>query len=480
MSKMKFRYCDEINDRIMFELTEKEQLAFSSVIKKSKRETLIRLWKWSTHTSSVNKEFLFRQVFKSEYSPDKDILLRNEWRLLRNAYRDFLAARALERSDEEAEHFRDYLLLKELFRREDYSAFSRELKRIKSLLDKRDDRETLAMVMELELKYLIGQGKLTPELLNEIESTNKTMKQLQWRIGLQKNLYAQSVEAWSVRMRQIIHPAGHYTYQFEGLPADLEEDPEARFYALKIRSLYAASIERREILAEMVFAIHEIRRRGFQKERELAVIHSNLGVEYSFVPDLNRAIEQFEKCMQYLKALPALNVHQIVFNYISVLLKSGNTLKAKELIQRYGTALENDSMLQARFRMIHIMTQLLLGDVQQAKQLFPENTKEGNFENHVYYRVMEAILYYQRKKWDMAEREVNNLKAAIRGKDGVEHHRIFLQHFLAFLNARQDGKINQLSRLYSAIDIQPYLQQNILPLVWLKKEISGIMADENR
>jgi tetratricopeptide (TPR) repeat protein len=462
----------------MFELTDKEQLAFSNVIKKSKRETLVRLWKWSTHASSVNKEFLFRQVFKSEYSPEKDMLLRNEWRLLRNAYRDFLAARALEHSDEEAEHFRDYLLLKELFRREDYTAFSRELRRIKSLLDKRDDREILALVMELELKYLIGQGKLSPEVLQEIETVNAEMKQLLHKIGMQKQLYVQSVEAWSVRMRQIMHPSGNYTYDFEGLPPALEQDPEACFYALKIRSLYASSSERREILNQMISTLHEIRRRGFQKERELAVIHSNLGVEYSFVPDLDSAIEQFEQSMLYLKALPALNVHQIVFNYISVLLKAGNTNKAKALIQRYGSALEKDVMLTARFRTIHIMTHLMLGDTQQAKSLFPENTKEGNFENHVYYRVMEAILFYQRKKWDLAEREIQNLKAAIRGKDGVEHHRVFLYHFQAFMKLLQEKKIKSMDRLYAAIDIHPYLQQNILPLVWLKKEIARIKDDE--
>ncbi|MBX7094853.1 MAG: hypothetical protein K1X56_09035 [Flavobacteriales bacterium] len=463
----------------MIELTEKENNDFISVLKNEKRASLFKLFSRTDKGKGGDRKKLFQFIFDKPYSEKEDFLLRNEFRLLKEKWRDFLAGLFLKRSTEESRHYRDLLLLKELFRRNESEVLEREILRVKKYLRDGEDEEVLKEVLLLEQRYLINQAGISLQNLSQIRSINEELLMIDQRIHRRTRLYAESVKAWNYRMLQIYDPGGAYFYQ---LPVDLlqsenESDTEARFYLLKIKSLYAPQHERLELLLEMVQLAEKIQRKGFPKGRELAVIYSNLGVEYSFVPDYDQSLEQFRKSVELKNEIQQINFHQILFNYISVCIKSGNTDRAMQLIDKYGTALNNDSFLSPRYRVVHIMALVFTGEIKKAKQIFPEQLKEGNYENYIYHRVVQLILFFEDGKIDLAMNECLNLLQTVKGKSGLDHHLLFLKSFRKIME--QSMQMEDRKKLSNAFikgmltETNPdkFLQQNVIPLIWLRKKL---------
>lgn len=460
------------------QLTDKESFEFESVLKKDKKSDLLRLWSnRKKKAGDLNKKQLFRQLFSKEYTKDEDVLLRNEWRLLKEELKNFLAKRHLERIREESQHTRDLLYLKEMFYREEWREFEADLKKIKKKLRDRSDEDVLFQVMELELRFLVNQSGQQPELMQKINALNDEMIALSSSINYRKRVYAESVKAWSIRILQIQNASDAPEYHFpsEWEQNNTDKDPEAAFYRLKIKSLYSGSPERLGILQKMEELALMIQRKSFPSGKELAVIYSNLGVEFSFIPDYPLSMQYFRKSVALHKHLPQVNFHQVLFNFISLLVKAMEIKEAMQLISIYGRDLMRDPFIGHRFRLINMMALVFSGKIPEAKKLFPEKIKEGHFETYVYYRVVEVILLFERDKTELAERFALNLQASLKGKQGLDHHRVFLKNFLVYV--KKGGEMNKsgLMKLYTNSDPSGFLQMNVIPLNWLRGKIKKVL-----
>ncbi|MFN3342577.1 MAG: hypothetical protein ACK40M_07760 [Flavobacteriales bacterium] len=451
-------------------LTDKEFNEFGIVLKNCSRNTLFRLWKAEGLNRKTEASEVYSKVFGEPYSLKKDARLRHERRLLRDKLKEFLSARYLKRSGEIHEHNRDILYLEELLSRKEWSTFLNEVKSVRKKLEIRHDQDGLIRVIRMELSVYVNQGKTDKENIQTIAELNKQLLSLEQLVFDRKKAQAESVHVWCNRWMGESNTESLAQKIIASISKE-EEDKVVRYFRLKTESIRAVSDRRMEQLEEMRSLAENIDDFQFPRSKELAVILSNLALEYSFRQQFDHSVAHFRESLKYRKSIPEVNVHQIVYNLIGVLLRCEKITDALELIETEGHALQRDPFLFSRFGLLKGMALILNGNWQDALVLHREQSGKLSEQDDLYHRVQELIILVMRNKRETAERYIRNLRDLLRGRSDVEHYKVFLKVLATFFKLENEP-ISEKDALIRTIDPAVYSRGNVLPLIWLRKWIA--------
>jgi hypothetical protein len=481
IARENFVFCDKKNMQIYSLLTDNEINEFEYVIKLRKKKTLQKLYA-GMKKGITDREKLFQLTFDQSYKLEKDYLLRNEIRLLRNEWREFLAVCGVKRSSVQSEWIRARSFLLELERRKAWEIYEQELESALHKFSKSGDLQAMIDLTEMKIRLLVNYKKPDRQVITLIRELISESKLLRRKWKIRGDFFNESVLAWSTRMNQLVNPSGETEYIVaENMEEEAKEDPVASYYHLKIRSFYSSPEDRRSILEEML-GILKVAASGYPPlKREQAIILSNLAVEYSFIPDYEKSISCFESAYKQIHELSAIHSHQVIFNYASTLLRAGKFTDGKNLLDKYYTQLLKEPAIRPRIRLIRVMSFLFTDHIKEATAIFEGEETEGNFENFIYSRLVQCILYFENGKFELAEREATNVMRQCSRKEELVHHFEWCKAFLIFLKKLPDVTISpdqkkQKEKLMKITSTDRFLYNNILHFIWLRKTIERTFA----
>lgn len=162
-----------------------------------------------------------------------------------------------------------------------------------------------------------------------------------------------------------------------------------------------------------------------------------------------------------------------MFNYVSALVKSQKHVQADVIFRLYYRKMERLASTRVKAQLLCAMNYLSLGDLKSAKEMLPQNLKQGSHDDYLYARLVWAIYYYLKSDLDSCERENQNLIQSVQSKSQFRSYVFCAQSMNALLRYPNSKQLKKLSNKVSDfVRDKSIRHSDILPLLWLKKELN--------
>lgn len=478
-----------MSDKKLFSLIDKfspaEKRDFDTVMDFVSRDSLQRLYKSIKKKKYLlkDKEALFAEVFNESYAADKDYRLRHEFRLLTDKIKDFMILRQGEAENRENPSWSDFLLQKALIKRHLYKEYEAEFKKAYKKAQERLDYEVAQKMLNQYFNYLMTQPKISPEMIEKAHSIlldNLENIKYKYRTDVAIN------QQGRVAMEAFLKSFGKQVqWSKVGFDVDLKRNsnPYIRFFEFSALANQNGLEDRIKHAQQAEKNIGEVED-NFPKNRVDGL--AMLAGAYYVARNYEDAAQYYQKAVAFQKKHKLPTRNDILFNYVSTL------MKLDEYAMAIGLMTENDKSIQAnpkvkhKFDYFHSMAHIFLGHYRQAKIYVPQNIGKLPEDEQHYFRFIYCILPYLSGDAEGAAREAGNFIAYFNHHGdslAYPHEKYFAQAFKTFYDAvldmpgRGETRKKALENVLLQIDelIVSYPQYaDYLYVKWLRQEINGL------
>lgn len=411
-------------------LTEKETEQVSAELKSNKRSSLYillkELLKYQHGEEVPENAQLYKKVFKQQYTKEKDYLLRNELRLLNEQlYRFYVTATFTSHATEHGTAYNFWLAK---------AFYTRRLKNILNQnLDEFIEDSLEFMPPQLTTFPIYSSAMMGMKSLWMIETYPKNQESLQqqldftqkWELEATRRFFYLLAEI-NARKAYLQMTLSRIENKFAALPDyfgndDMDElsfkslidsDWYARYIKLKIK-LYQTKGEKRIEIIKQMMSYEE--KEEVQKVVSANALVSNLGnlaLEYINLKKYGEAAVYFEKALEMADSIKTPTILAHIQNYIITLVLKGNYQKALDVYQKYqsiikGTRSANTIPIFTSYALI------FLNKPDEALSSFPK-ISQLIVQHQSLVRFGIAICYIQRKQFDIALNELQNIKRTLK------------------------------------------------------------------
>ncbi len=451
--------------KILELIGDKDIIELQNVIKNDKNHKLNNLLSYLIHNNpdSLEKAHLFRSVYGEVYHSSKDYLLRNELRLLKQALVRFLSGKML------TPHEHQLNFLKFLSQHQLTHMFRKEEKKLRKSLEK--DGE-IGLLEELE-------GLSTNSFYrNELRGSKEDFLRL--NAGVQQwNAYGN--ENYLLQNRRLGVFQAFINEGFSRMGIDMKDDVQqmpfeedqstiSKYYWYKAKSLSEA--DKIKYLNKALDYLTVTKMNPELKRDEFVVITNNLSLQYFFNRDYERAAHLYENLMDQYD-LPKNKEVLVVFNYVSALVKCEKYDVVDAMFKLYYRKMKKTPFTKVKATLLYVMSSLSRGDLKKAKELLPNDLKQGSHDDYLYARLVWAIYYYLKSDMDSCERENLNLIQSIQSKSQFQSYLFCAQSMNAMLRHSGQKQLEKLhGKLKGFIEDKSIRHSDILPLLWLRNELA--------
>lgn len=394
-------------------LQEKEKGLFRETIENKRNGSLLRLFNLLAAIPSDGKEPTQTELFvtiKGEvWEPEKDYILRNELRHLNRFLKEFIAQ---QQQSVSVSDFADALtLLAELGTRAEWKLFDIEFAALERKALEIDDPEVVAHAWRIHTEFLgkrtAVDEKDTLRVLEQIRQSQFWQRRAAVRIQLSE---WQRYEYY----QRILHSLRYEEYA--GTPPPLEGlqvsdlGPWDHYLLLK-GAFYSVNQEERLVkLKEIEELLPRIVGGKLHIEKEKLWLYAAIGLEYYLARDYANARITLSRALIHPDFTDHPKRIAICFNYLAVLLKDRDYLAALEKMLEWDALLSANPHITDRYRCQKGMIFLFNGQLDAALETLQDHVSHTNPDTYLYYRLMLAIVHYQRKNLVSATNEIENIQ----------------------------------------------------------------------
>jgi tetratricopeptide (TPR) repeat protein len=481
--------------QICHQLTAKHAQALKKLLMQDKRSASLKLFNLIRNLppKEITKEYLFKNVYGTNYEPSKDYLLRNELRLLRQKLDKFLLQKSVEElldTDDvfrqqlqlrAYKHFRLYDLFFESF--EKTSAASEQAFRFGDVLDMQNWYFDLAYQHQFSA---IRDYEEKASFFNT--ATTKAAEILSKQIAAQASI------------QDFYKALEHYYQKLLGqAPADLkaperkhtDPDPDHAKHPLSVYYHHRSAAfytDGKGRLGHFLKAYEALDAHDYRDEyiTDLLVnILLGIGRTLQQLGEFEQADTYLSKAINdYSKEIKSLaSKDKLYANYIINLLNIGQYEKVTDVLQQLQKSVSEDGYSQYWFTIYRLMASIGLRKTADIKQNLPANYTTIPLQHRVYFRIISSIYFYLAGDMEWAYKEAYNLLhtklAEEYGREQlavIELLETFFQLGDRYSNLKQIPikESRKLKQKVNAIDTSKINDINILPvLLWLKREIAA-------
>lgn len=428
-------------------LSGKEKKAFANQLNDGKRASLPLLFDGicsglkSSKPNALEKETLFKKALGEAYTKDKDYLLRNELRLLSKELTNFLAIEQTKKSmrDDSLEEKR--LLLQSYIDRKAHDLFDREWEKVVE-----EAREQLRLdialdIQKLAVEHLIGTRQATVENYNQLLELLADYQEMLKLHFTQQHLFGKHKQAFAERTLQAIGS----DIQISPLevvsinPADEKQnDAFANHFAALTKAYSHRGEEKIELLKTAAGFVSEINSKAFDQNAALATENAAIALEYFLLRELETSLPYHQKALEYGSSLEGGKLISFVFNYLSTLIRLERHEQAIELINQYTSIWSKLPRMHDRFLCLKAMCHVFENDPKSAEDCIPEDRKAGGLDHYYYYRFIQIIVLFQKRKPELAMNEAENFEHTVRYNDKDEDYLRLIQAMKKFLALKSE------------------------------------------
>lgn len=431
-------------------------------------------------------ERVFKATFVAEYSKDKDYLLRNEYRLLFNFMLDHLYDSGKEQQPRDTMFFIEFLLQNHI-----YELLESELAREWQLAEEQDDLEALLKLSDLRIRYHLKGRPQTQ--FNAIETAKLSAQ----RIELLQKIALREIRKEEIRLKfneRIISAYQPLSDPSQALHSidlgELEKDDRYAQYLSQRARINGAMGEEKIHLLEQVLQDESLIRK-YEPDADVALCRfwANLAQEYYIANHFAEAIIYYRKTEAFFAVLPKEVQETLVLNHILTLMRNDEFEYAKQLAETHTDLMLNSRLLASRSPFLIAMLHLYTGNSDEAEKFVALECKKEGSEFYFFMRLVLSAIFYQKGKFDLAEREISNLEQAVNyemnrdqtvqtriSKQIVSSFKRFYLHIQEKEGKKRDRSLSDLKLgLSESSDTTNDRSPSSILTHWMMREIDGIL-----
>ena len=449
-------------------LTAKERKDFLLVIKNNKRRSTQKLLDVLLKYKKKNRPELFEAVFDKKYEENKDYLLRNELRILNQHLEKFIACKGLNAKEEKI------LFLKAIQKKGLNDLFEKEIKKEIEKNKEDDDFRGLAKLYELLVNKHLSNKSFTNANLQKMMTLNEQLLFFQKKAAFYEQSTSFVTKAFLTKNINL----SSETLVFEELEIIPEKYDDIYLQYLKNKALgYVQPIDkRRENLQKALTLIDDVNYYNFDKKAAKVAMLSNLALEYFLAFDYQKALLAYEELIA-IGTITGQSRDYVLFNYLNCLLKAEEYKKAIHLIESDFSGIVTSPVLSGRIQCVKAMARIFNGELALAYTELAPDSRKNLRNNYFYSRLVLTIIFYLEDNIDFAKREVNNILQTIEAEEEFLHLIFCAKAFRKFLALKKGFKSESPKRERLLSSVNSFINvkntgSDILPLLWLKRELS--------
>jgi tetratricopeptide (TPR) repeat protein len=447
-------------------LTESERREFRKVIKQEGNQHQQKLFDLLsdliTTGKPAEKEKLYRKVFGTSWSSERDYLLRNVFRHLTDSVEDFLRSRV---TDKKHEQRKELLILRRMIEAGQTASYEKQYSSLIKEAEQTADWDFMADLCDLNRDFLTQQKLIT---ISNCEKAEQNLEQY-----------------WQLRIRGVMHElASAYVYQgfvqrskrvLVAQPAILqttlafpEPDDVVAFFKAWQRVYEHSQFEQVKAAEQAIAILKTVKSSRINKELAELNLQGQIALGYFLCNDFEQSCSAWEQALK----LPAIKTYKqlpdLLYNYTSTLLKANYYEKAAKLIDENKERLAG-TVVEHRMLMQRAVCLLYMNNTPAALRIMNSLSTPAHDNDYLYGRCVWMCCFLAKGDTDMAMNEMQNFKQSrvLKRKDQLYYQPIskLFADAIRFANDVQQRKL-----LAAEIELKTESDKslNILPLLWLK------------
>jgi len=481
---------------IIRKITKKQADYIKLNLEQDIRTTSLKLFVilFAERKKEIDKKRLFKKLFGYEYIEDKDYLLRNELRLLRQKLDDYLINLAIEAELKNNHFFRckQRLFAYKHFGMDDLfeEVYENTIKCAEENLAFEDaitiQRWTMDKAYHYKLNSLITYEERAIFFKKLTEECSESLKKYNASIVRMNNCFA----LISNHYKGLLGKTENNIPSNDKEMFEINDHPQSLYYYFRSKALATSGIERVNYFIKSLEQINNYPHKN-NYLNELAL---------NGIINIGRSLQQyrnFEVALDYLSKgvneyLPLLtnypSTEKLYANFIVALL---NTFQYEKALITLGSIEEkNHGFYYTKnwFTIYKILCLAALGMQKDFNRSMPVNFNNIPPQHRVYLRLLQGIGYYLSNNIEDANRELYNLHKSImnkeQGTDIFKVIEIYQSAFKFFAKCTTENLLTKekfiLDNLILEIEKISILDINAMPyLIWLKRELKDKYLQNN-
>ena len=428
-------------------LDTKERKVFSNQLGEGKRGSLPLLFGAicsglkSSNGAKLDKQTLFKEVFGTAYSKDKDYLLRNEFRLLARELMSFLSLEQAKKDFHDNSLRERRLFLQSLIQRKAHSLFEKEWERLVN-----DSEEQLEFSISLDVRKMailhwIENHQATIENYEQLLEMISGYQQSLNRYFLHQHLFGKHRQAFTERTLQALGKEVEISQLKEVCfnPSKNKENDAYSNHLIALTESYRfRGVDKIELLKKAADYTSQISAKSFDQKGALASINAGIALEYFLLREFEASLPFHKKALEFGSTLGGGKLISFVFNYLSTLIRLERHEQAIGLINEYASVWKKLPRMRDRFQCLKAMCHIFGNDPKAAEDCIPEDRKAGGIDHYYYYRFIQIIILFQKGKPVLAMNEAENFEHTVRYNDKDEDYLRLIQAMKKFLALKSE------------------------------------------
>ncbi len=433
-----------------------------NVIKNHKRKTLITLYKTLKKSPAIEKEELYKKVFRENYNNTKDTLLRNELRLLNNAIELFLVKEKRRLTlDLKSLSFQIDLLEIHLAKRNDKLFEQLWRKCYKKATEERFYREKIHLT-NLWFEYKSNKEEFEFEIYNELRQTlalglADTLAEMQEQFKKIEVKYAfteRVMRALNVQYTPSGQPLQYKIHQ------PLENQDLITYLDQLVANYHLDGLEKIEA-GEKALAHADVIYNYTKYEilvESVVLLKANLGLEYFLLRKYEKANHIYLTVLADSHTIPVNKQIAFFYNYFVNLICLDKYEEAIVWKQKNQSNWVNNPATQYRIHLLSCWCYIFQEDYNTPLQLLSDSAIYERPENDfLYAKILLTIINYHQGDLELAERELYNLKQKNRYQRPIEevyihYARLLYRHLQALKEINTTKRNRRLDKLAQELD----------------------------
>lgn len=394
-------------------LTEDERKELQTRLKAKKRPSLVKLYQHLTGTPTphTGKEQLYKTSFGQKYSPAKDYLLRNELRLLNEAVESLLTEKETGARSHPIQN--NLYLLERMLRLGEVQLFKNLFAETERLALNAQAHAQLVNLYDLWVNHAVRHKEVSVQHYEEILhylhlrrlAAERLLRETHAEIELRRN--------HSLKVIQALEPERHPHLANTDSHATVHHpEPVAEYYQKYAHSYLLKGDEKIAAYHELIALQPHVAKLRPARQKDLATLYGNLALEL-FLGHRHQEADGY-----YTIALEHLQQNEVYldlyFNYCVNALLIGKHREVTEIYAKHFHEIERSEKLRYRFACFTAIAYLMLGNPERSFGLLHPEIASRPVTEYYYYRLVYAMVYYQKGDMENAEREIDNILQSFR------------------------------------------------------------------
>jgi len=434
----------------------------------------------------IDKKLIFKKLFGYNHSEEKDYLLRNEFRILRQKLDDYLISLSIE---DELKNNQFYRIKQRLYAYKHFGLeelFTDEFENtIKSA------QENLAFEDAISIQRWAMDQAYHHKLTNLITYEDKVLFFKNITEGCHQSLqnYTATINRINTFFSTVSHHYNVLNGQFDNLSlkdqpkkVEMNDHPLSLYYLYRTKGFESSGIEKVQYFIKSLEQISNYPiKNNYLNSLALNTI-TNIGRSLLQSGDLNSALKYLTKGVEeYLPSIsnyPA--TEKLYANYLVALLNTCNYQKALDNIIKLEADNDDHNYTFNWFNIYKIVCYAGLNQVDNVSKSMPCNFNNIPPQHRLYYRLLQSIEHYLSNRFEDANRELYNLHKTIAKKENnnsfIKIAELF-QTYFSLIGKYKDANLIPSKFIIKIVDsinnieTQNITDINVLPFMyWLKRE----------